>query len=170
MELMCCLWQLSYSLSVDITVHYLPLAFLMSIRIVSIHVLRLPWTHLHFVQKPHTHILCLGKCPLAEFCTIGTQYMEWKIFMTLHFQQYNFLIPYLEEFDEYLRCTMYCLNEQCWTAGRQSAHTSTTKVSFCTIILKRCHGQCWSWYSQNLRLPPWVLKHYCLHYTETLLP
>jgi len=48
-----------------------------------------------------------------------------EIFMTLHFQQYNFLIPYVEEFDEYLRCTMYCLNEQCWTAGRQSAHTST---------------------------------------------
>ena len=78
MELMCCLWQLSYSLSVDITVHYLPLAFLMSIRIVSIHVLRLTWTQLHFVQKPHSHILCPGKCPLAEFCTLGTQYMEWK--------------------------------------------------------------------------------------------
>jgi len=45
MELMCCY----PSLSVDITVHYLPLAFLISIRIVSIHVLSLPWTQLHFV-------------------------------------------------------------------------------------------------------------------------
>ena len=169
MELICCLWQLSQPLCR----HHCSLLS-SGISYINPHCI---------YTCPQASLDTTSLCTEAPFPYTMPQQMSisrvlytrnsihgMEIFMTLHFQQYNFLIPYLEEFDEYLRCTTYCLNEQCWTAGRQSAHTSTTKVSFCTIILKRCHGQCWSWYSQNLCLPPWVLKHYFLHYTETLLP